>query len=69
LLADLGVIPKLSTLFGSGRARLARLRLIDAITVEVDAADADLRGRVRWRQAGAAADPPGSARDGRHRGG
>ena len=68
LLADLGVIPELTTLFGpagrrwladlpmpaSARGRLdAGLRLIDAITVEVGRADADLRasfagdGRVR----------------------
>jgi len=58
LLADLGVIPELTTLFGpagrrwladlpmpaSARGRLdAGLRLIDAITVEVGRADADLR--------------------------
>jgi transposase len=58
LLADLGVIPELTTLFGpagrcwladlpmpaSARDRLdAGLRLIDAITVEVGRADADLR--------------------------
>jgi transposase len=58
LLADLGVIPELTTLFGptgrrwladlgmpvSARARLdAGLRLIDAITVEITHADADLR--------------------------
>jgi transposase len=58
LLADLGVIPELTTLFGpagrcwlaelgmpaSARGRLdAGLRLIDAITVEVAHADADLR--------------------------
>ena len=58
LLADLGVIPELTTLFGpagrrwladlcmpaSARARLdAGLRLIDAITVEIKHADADLR--------------------------
>jgi transposase len=58
LLADLGVIPELTTLFGpagrrwladlrmpaSARCRLdAGLRLIDAITVEVRRADADLR--------------------------
>src|SRR5215213_627614 len=58
LLADLGVIPELTTLFGpagrrwlaelrmpaSARGRLdAGLRLIDAITVEVAQADADLR--------------------------
>jgi transposase len=58
LLADLGVIPELTTLFGpagrrwladlrmpaSARDRLdAGLRLIDAITVEVTHADADLR--------------------------
>jgi transposase len=58
LLADLGVIPELTTLFGpagrrwlaglpmpaSARGRLdADLRLIDAITVEVGRADADLR--------------------------
>jgi transposase len=57
LLADLGVIPELRTLFGpagrrwladlrmpaSARGRLdAGLRLIDAITVEVGRADADL---------------------------
>ena len=58
LLADLGIIPELTTLFGpagrrwlaelrmpaSARGRLdAGLRLIDAITVEVAHADADLR--------------------------
>jgi transposase len=58
LLADLGVIPELTTLFGpAGRRWLAELpmaalargrlaagrRLIDAITVEVGRADADLR--------------------------
>jgi transposase len=58
LLADLGIIPELSTLFGpagrrwlaelrmpaSARGRLdAGLRLIDAITAEVGRADADLR--------------------------
>jgi transposase len=58
LLADLGVIPELTTLFGpagrrwlvelrmpaSARGRLdAGLRLIDAITVEIKHADADLR--------------------------
>jgi transposase len=58
LLADLGVIPELRTLFGpagrrwltelqlptGARGRLdAGLRLIDAITVEVGRADADLR--------------------------
>jgi transposase len=58
LLADLGVIPELTTLFGragrrwlaelqlpaGARSRLdAGLRLIDAITTEVRAADADLR--------------------------
>src|SRR5215203_2816558 len=58
LLADLGIIPELTTLFGpagrrwlaelpmaaSARSRLdAGLRLIDAITVEVAQADADLR--------------------------
>jgi transposase len=58
LLADLGVIPELTTLFGpvgrrwlaelpmaaSARGRLeAGLRLIDAITVEVKHADVDLR--------------------------
>jgi transposase len=58
LLADLGVIPELRTLFGpvgrrwlteldlpvAARGRLdAGLRLIDAITVEVTHADADLR--------------------------
>jgi transposase len=58
LLADLGVIPELTTLFGpagrrwladlpmpaSARDRLdAGLRLIDAITVEVGRADGDLR--------------------------
>jgi transposase len=58
LLADLGVIPELTTLFGpagrrwlaelqlpaTARARLdAGLRLIDATTVEVKHADADLR--------------------------
>jgi transposase len=58
LLADLGVIPELTTLFGPAgrhwladlrmpawvRGRLeAGLRLIDAITVEVTHADADLR--------------------------
>ena len=58
LLADLGVIPELTTLFGpagrrwlaelgmpaSARGRLdAGLRLIDAITVEVAHADADRR--------------------------
>jgi transposase len=58
LLADLGVIPELTTLFGpagrrwlaelrmpaSARGRLdAGLRLIEAITVEVAHADADLR--------------------------
>jgi transposase len=58
LLADLGVIPELSTLFGpagrrwlaalqlpaGARGRLdAGLRLIDAITVKVVRADADLR--------------------------
>jgi transposase len=58
LLADLGVIPELTTLFGpagrrwladlrmpaSARGRLdAGLRLIDAITVEVGRADTDLR--------------------------
>jgi transposase len=58
LLADLGVIPELTTLFGpagrrwlaelpmaaSARGRLeAGLRLIDAITIEVGRADADLR--------------------------
>jgi transposase len=58
LLADLGVIPELTTLFGpvgrrwlaeldlpvAARGRLdAGLRLIDAITVEVKHADADLR--------------------------
>jgi transposase len=68
LLADLGVIPGLTTLFGpAGRRWLAELqlpagargrldaglRLIDAITIEVGRADADLRagfagdGRVR----------------------
>ena len=68
LLADLGIIPELTTLFGpagrrwlaelgmpaSARDRLdAGLRLIDAITIEVGRADADLRasfagdGRVR----------------------
>jgi len=65
LLADLGIIPELSTLFGpagrrwlaelrmpaSARGRLdAGLRLIDAITAEVGRADADLR-------AGFARDP------------
>ena len=58
LLADLGIIPELTTLFGpAGRRWLAELqlpvgargrldaglRLIDAITVEVGRADADLR--------------------------
>ena len=58
LLADLGVIPELTTLFGpAGRRWLAELplpvgargrldaglRLVDAITVEVGRADADLR--------------------------
>jgi transposase len=58
LLADLGIIPELTTLFGpAGRRWLAELqlptgargrldaglRLIDAITVEVNKADADLR--------------------------
>jgi transposase len=58
LLADLGIIPELSTLFGpagrhwlaelqlpaTARRRLdAGLRLIDAVTVEVKHADADLR--------------------------
>jgi transposase-like protein len=58
LLADLGVIPELTTLFGpagrrwladlqlpvAARGRLdAGLRLVDAITVEVTHADADLR--------------------------
>jgi hypothetical protein len=57
LLADLGIIPELTTLFGpagrwladlplprSARGRLdAGLRLIDAITVEVGRADTDLR--------------------------
>jgi transposase len=58
LLADLGVIPELTTLFGPvGRRWLAELelpvaargrldagrRLVDAITVEVGRADADLR--------------------------
>jgi transposase len=58
LLADLGIIPELTTLFGpAGRRWLAELqlsdgprnrldaglRLIDAITVEVKHADADLR--------------------------
>ena len=58
LLADLGVIPELTTLFGpagrqwlselqlpdSPRNRLdAGLRLIDAITIEITHADADLR--------------------------
>jgi transposase len=58
LLADLGVIPELTTLFGpAGRRWLtelqlpdgprnrldAGLRLIDAITIEVTHADADLR--------------------------
>jgi hypothetical protein len=65
LLADLGIIPELTTLFGpagrrwlaelqlpaSARGRLdAGLRLIDAITMEVTHADADLR-------AGFAGDP------------
>jgi transposase len=60
LLADLGVIPELTTLFGpagrrwlaelpmaaSARGRLeAGLRLIDAITVEVGRADAELRAQ------------------------
>jgi transposase len=60
LLADLGIIPELTTLFGpagrrwlaelsmpaSARGRLdAGLRLIDAITVEVGRADTDLRLR------------------------
>jgi transposase len=60
LLADLGVTPELTTLFGpagrrwlaeldvpaSARGRLdAGLRLIDAITVEVGRADTDLRLR------------------------
>jgi transposase len=70
LLADLGVIPELTTLFGpAGRRWLAELqlpagargrldaglRLIDAITIEVGRADADLQasfagaGRVRRR--------------------
>jgi len=58
LLADLGIIPELTTLFGpagrrwlaelqlpaAARGRLdAGLRLIDAITVQVKGADADLR--------------------------
>jgi transposase len=60
LLADLGIIPELTTLFGpagrqwlaeldlpaAARGRLdAGLRLIDAITIEVGHADTDLRAR------------------------
>jgi hypothetical protein len=62
LLADLGIIPELTTLFGpAGRRWLAELqlptgahsrldaglRLIDAITVEVGRADADLHNLRR----------------------